>query len=323
MAERVQISHYYTTGNTWPDSRKLTYGELALSISAGSESIFVKNTDNKITRFSTESQFLGQNNTFNGNITFNKKTTFNSGATFNKAITVASGLTFTNTGKNIVAPDGLNITTITSKPINITAPIYITGTTTNVSATTFSIIGATSIKGNTNFNGNATISGTTNLKGNTYISASTFNITGTTKFNGITNINGNTAISGITTLSGNTFITGTCTSTGGFFDTSDERLKNFENEINVNLDDIKNIKKTYFYYKHDNEKEKHIGVSAQDIEKIYPEITNTNSDGYLTVDYSKLSVIALKAVDVLHEENTNLKLKLIDLEKRLNKLENK
>lgn len=322
MAERVQISHYYTTGNTWPDSRKLTYGELALSISAGSESIFFKNTDNKIAQFSTENKFLKQNNTFNGDITFNKKTTFNSGATFNKAIIVASGLTFTNTGKDIVATDGLNIKTL-SKPINITAPIYITGATTNVSATTFTIISATNIKGNTTLNGNATINGTTNLKGNTNISASTFNITGTTKFNGITNINGNTAISGITTLSGNTFITGTCTSTGGFFDTSDERLKNFENEINVSLDDIKNIKKSYFYYKHDNDKEKHIGVSAQDIEKIYPEVTNTNSDGYLTVDYSKLSVIALKAVDVLHEENTNLKLKLIDLEERLNKLENK
>lgn len=201
MAERVQISHYYTTGATSPSASKLILGELAMSIKSGAEALFLKNTDSKIISFSSDEKFLKQKNIFSGITTFNR------------------GITVNNS--NITINDG------------------------NV------------------------------------------------------------------------------TSSGGFFDTSDERLKNFENEINVSLDDIKNIKKTYFYYKHDNNKEKHIGVSAQDIEKLYPEITNINSDGYLTVDYSKLSVIALKAIDVLSEENKILKSKLTDLEKRLELLENK
>ena len=41
----------------------------------------------------------------------------------------------------------------------------------------------------------------------------------------------------------------------------------------------------------------------------------------LSVDYSKLSVIALKAVDKLYEENTELKEKLNSTEKRLETME--
>ena len=50
-----------------------------------------------------------------------------------------------------------------------------------------------------------------------------------------------------------------------------------------------------------------IGTSAQVVQKFYPEIVTSTGDGLLNVDYSKLSIIALSAIDKLHLENQDLK----------------
>lgn len=113
-------------------------------------------------------------------------------------------------------------------------------------------------------------------------------------------------------LSGGTLtggVTGTSfTSSGGFFDTSDERLKDFGNEIEVNIDLLKNIPTKYFTWKNDNSKQ-YIGTSAQKIEEQFPEIVDTDENGIKSVDYAKLSIIALKAIK--------------ELTKRIEDLENK
>ena len=91
---------------------------------------------------------------------------------------------------------------------------------------------------------------------------------------------------------------------GAFYETSDERLKTFKNDIDVNFDNLSKCKKSYFNF--NDSCVNHIGVSAQEIQKIYPEIVSDNGEGYLTVDYSKLSVIALAAIDKLHDRITYL-----------------
>ena len=61
-----------------------------------------------------------------------------------------------------------------------------------------------------------------------------------------------------------------------------------------------------------------IGTSAQKLQKVYPELVLINPEtGKLSVDYPKLSVVALKAVDKLYDENQMLKLRLERLEKIL------
>ena len=45
-----------------------------------------------------------------------------------------------------------------------------------------------------------------------------------------------------------------------------------------------------------------IGLSAQKIGALYPEVVSTDENGKMAVSYEKLSVIALAAIDELHKE---------------------
>lgn len=100
---------------------------------------------------------------------------------------------------------------------------------------------------------------------------------------------------------------------GGVYYDSDENLKTFGDNITVDLDTLATLRKSHFVFNNAPDKQQ-IGVSAQEVQKVYPEIVSECEDGHLTVDYSKLSVVALAAVDELHKKN-------IELEERLAKLE--
>lgn len=219
MSDRIQISHYYTTGTTAPEATNLGNGEIAVSMNTNNEKLYIKNNDNRVVPFISYNALLKSDNMFIGENTFSKTTNLNS-AVFTGGIDFTRGCT-----------------------------------------------GAT-------------------------IGTGTFTLSG-----------------------GDVVVCGTTTSTGGFFDTSDERVKNFGEKINVDLDKLSSLKKAYFQF-NDNRDDNltHIGVSAQEVKELYPEIVRENEIGILTVDYSKLSVVALEAVDVLYKKNK-------ELEERLNKIE--
>ena len=101
-----------------------------------------------------------------------------------------------------------------------------------------------------------------------------------------------------------------------FYETSDERLKYFTSDVNVDFDKLKSIPKKYFMWKNREMNPTNIGTSAQKLQAVYPELVS-ESEGYLRVDYAKLSVIALAAVDKLHEENEELKERLRKIEEKL------
>ena len=105
----------------------------------------------------------------------------------------------------------------------------------------------------------------------------------------------------------------------GFYETSDERLKDFENSINVDLNLIRSIPKMYFRWKK-NPNKLQIGTSAQAVKQIYPELVSSSEDGILSVDYSKLSIVALSAIDKLHLENQDLKREINILKQEIEKL---
>lgn len=99
----------------------------------------------------------------------------------------------------------------------------------------------------------------------------------------------------------------------GLYETSDESLKDFSDKVVVDFDKLAKLKKNYFTWKDSDDKSRQIGVSAQEIQEIYPEIVSDNN-GTLTVAYDKLSVIALAAVDMLSE-------RLSSIENRLNAID--
>lgn len=121
----------------------------------------------------------------------------------------------------------------------------------------------------------------------------------------------------INCVAGVKFVTGNKVhASAGFFETSDERLKDFIDDISVDFEVLKRIPKKYFTWKENKEMGVQIGTSAQEIEKHFPMLVST-SDDIKNVAYDKLSIIALAAIDKLYEENKQLKEKLDKLEKMI------
>lgn len=86
-----------------------------------------------------------------------------------------------------------------------------------------------------------------------------------------------------------------------FYQDSDERLKTFTEDYDVNLDDIKNIKTGRFYWNSDESQEINGGVSAQTVEAYFPELVKENEDGIKSVNYDGLAVVAIAAIKKLTE----------------------
>lgn len=83
---------------------------------------------------------------------------------------------------------------------------------------------------------------------------------------------------------------------------SDLRYKERISNIPRVLQALKQVNGVYYYWRREQFKEKEflpnkqIGVIAQEIEKVFPELVITDPNGYKSVDYPKLSPILLQAI---------------------------
>lgn len=86
---------------------------------------------------------------------------------------------------------------------------------------------------------------------------------------------------------------GSIYSAGGFFDTSDTRVKTNVKEIDAsNADKVKLVEFDR------TDKEHHgYGVIAQELEKVYPEMVNTDSEGFKSVNYNELAIVKIKYLE--------------------------
>ena len=92
--------------------------------------------------------------------------------------------------------------------------------------------------------------------------------------------------------------------------TSDKRLKDNIKPIENALDKVNKISGVTFQWNEISQKEtgkKDVGVIAQEIEEILPELVETRSNGYKAVDYPKLTALLIEAVKDLSNQVKELK----------------
>jgi hypothetical protein len=112
-------------------------------------------------------------------------------------------------------------------------------------------------------------------------------------------------------IGGNTQVVGSVSASGGFFDTSDARLKTLV-EDNYLLSSIANVK-AKLYIK-DGRKE--LGYYAQDLEAILPSAVKEGLDGFLSLSYAQVHTAKIA---VIEDEVTILKNRVSELETKLKK----
>ena len=95
------------------------------------------------------------------------------------------------------------------------------------------------------------------------------------------------------------------------FSSSDKNLKENLNQICDTQNIINGIKGYTFDWNDKTEREgSDVGVIAQDVQKVFPNIVKEREDGYLAVDYIKLIPVLIEEVKRLNSEITELKEKI-------------
>jgi len=113
-------------------------------------------------------------------------------------------------------------------------------------------------------------------------------------------------------LTYNLEVSGSIRASEGLLSNSDERLKENIYPIDNALSRVNEIEGVYFNWK--DEKDSQVGVIAQQVKKVLPEVVSEDNNSYLSVDYSKLVPLLIEAVN---EQSSIIE----GLEKRIAKLE--
>ena len=121
----------------------------------------------------------------------------------------------------------------------------------------------------------------------------------------------------------NTLVTGAITAC------SDIRFKKQITPLQNSLENILQLQGVNYFWKTKEFPDRYfneinqIGLIAQEVEKIFPELVVTNIDGYKSVDYSKLTPILVEAIKELKAENSSVKSSLVEMQNKIQSLESK
>lgn len=115
-----------------------------------------------------------------------------------------------------------------------------------------------------------------------------------------------------------TFFTfdGSFTAAGDINSLSDERVKENIIDIDFALDKVTQLRGVYFNKKNDESHTRKVGVIAQEVEEVLPEVVSTGEDGYKSVAYANLSGILIESIKELNNH-------VNDLTEQLNELKDK
>lgn len=114
--------------------------------------------------------------------------------------------------------------------------------------------------------------------------------------------------------------------TNGTLQASDKRYKKNIKPLKDALENVIKLNGVTYYWRvkdfpdQNFDDQKHIGVIAQDVEKIYPELVVTNDKGYKLVAYENLTPILIEAIKELKAEKDNLQKEVEDVKSENDKL---
>ncbi|MET3029485.1 tail fiber domain-containing protein [Flavobacterium sp. UW10123] len=128
---------------------------------------------------------------------------------------------------------------------------------------------------------------------------------------------------GAQTLGGATNRWGTIYSANGTIQTSDIRLKKNIEPLKYGLEDVMKIDPISYTWKDDASNKMKVGVSAQQVQKVLPEVVDVANDeaNTLGVNYAEMVPVLINAIK---EQQTQIKekdTKILNLENRMEKLE--
>ena len=115
---------------------------------------------------------------------------------------------------------------------------------------------------------------------------------------------------------------GNATLTGTLTQSSDRRLKKDFSTLNNSLSGIYNLKGYHYkWIEESRSKDLQTGLIAQEVQKIFPELVQTDEKGFLSVNYIGLVPHLIEAIKELRNENDSLKNNNQTLASRLDKIE--
>ncbi len=102
---------------------------------------------------------------------------------------------------------------------------------------------------------------------------------------------------------------------------SDERLKNISGNSTAGLKEINALEIKNYTYKADEEKIPHVGVIAQQLQKIFPNSVFKGEDGYLKIRTEEIFFAMVNSIKELFAQLQDLSAKVTGLDKKITELE--
>ena len=123
-------------------------------------------------------------------------------------------------------------------------------------------------------------------------------------------------------VAGNVYATGGWAGSDARWKKDIEPLQNLLPEV-MKLQGIKYDWRTDEYPKMNFDKTRQIGLIAQDVEKIFPELVKTNNDGYKAISYEKLTVVLLEGMKEQQQQIESQQKQIDDLKELVVQLQPK
>ena len=100
---------------------------------------------------------------------------------------------------------------------------------------------------------------------------------------------------------------------------SDRRLKNVGDKYTAGLAELKKLDFFHYTFKKDEEKTPHVGVIAQDLQKVFPDAVTKGEDGYLRIRWEDMFYAVINAVKELDNKTAEIVQNITDINSTIEK----